>query len=240
MYTYAACAPTTPNSYARNQPAGETSSRSSTPSDSTATSTTGKTGPCGLGHRAAQSSPRSGNGGCGCTAALLLPLTGIVGLTSCGRCLVGMSLILSWKSCVSGTCLIGRCMLSLRGGDSSRSMGCPIDCVAEGVCTGFHGDEYRALRCPSCGDAAVRVGGTFEVPKRKDERAWERIERMIECGDDMVARFQYCCTIEEGLEMSEEAARLRRKDERAEQWKEEKKRRLQALGLIAIVQDFEM
>ncbi|KAK3114724.1 hypothetical protein LTR53_006678 [Teratosphaeriaceae sp. CCFEE 6253] len=51
-------------------------------------------------------------------------------------------------------------------------------------------------RCPSCGDAVIRVGSAFRIPARKDDRAWKRVEKMVE-SEDMVAKFSHCMTFEE-------------------------------------------
>ncbi|KAG8693697.1 hypothetical protein FRC08_008961 [Ceratobasidium sp. 394] len=88
------------------------------------------------------------------------------------------------------------------------------------------------IRCPSCGDHAVRVGSTFEVPSQKDEKSWLKIERMIQSGDDMVAKFSCCATVDAHKEMVEEALRLRAREKGAEAWSEEKQRRIAALGLL--------
>jgi hypothetical protein len=87
------------------------------------------------------------------------------------------------------------------------------------------------IRCPSCGDRAVRVGSTFEIPPQKDDKSWRNIERMIQSGEDMVARFSSCATVEEHKDMVEEALRLRARGQGAESWNEEKQRRIAALGL---------
>lgn len=57
--------------------------------------------------------------------------------------------------------------------------------------------ERHWKRCPSCGGQVVRVGSTFKIPARRDEKGWREVERMIEEGVDMVARFSYCMTFEE-------------------------------------------
>jgi hypothetical protein len=68
------------------------------------------------------------------------------------------------------------------------------------------GQDTHRKRCPSCGDKVVRVGSTFRIPKQKDERAWRKVEKMIEEGEDMVAKFSYCMTFEEHDRAMEELA----------------------------------
>ncbi|QRV94136.1 hypothetical protein RhiJN_22154 [Ceratobasidium sp. AG-Ba] len=87
------------------------------------------------------------------------------------------------------------------------------------------------IRCPLCGSGAVRVGPTFEVPPKKDDKGWRKIEEMVQSGKDMVARFSNCATVEEHQEMVEEALRLQAREKGAEAWNEEKQRRIAALGL---------
>jgi hypothetical protein len=65
------------------------------------------------------------------------------------------------------------------------------------------------IRCPSCGKGAVRVGSNFRVPKRKDEKSWKKIERKIEEGEDLLAKFSFCATIGEHEKMVEKALELR-------------------------------
>ncbi|KAF4541333.1 DNA-directed rna polymerase [Lasiodiplodia theobromae] len=51
-------------------------------------------------------------------------------------------------------------------------------------------------RCPSCAGEVLRVGSTFRIPGKRDEKGWKEVERMIGEGVDMVARFSYCWTQE--------------------------------------------
>lgn len=65
------------------------------------------------------------------------------------------------------------------------------------------------LRCPGCGKGAKRVGSNFRIPKKRDEKGWKAIEEMVERGEDMVAKFSFCATIEEHERMVERASALR-------------------------------
>ncbi|KAG8699462.1 hypothetical protein FRC09_006614 [Ceratobasidium sp. 395] len=87
------------------------------------------------------------------------------------------------------------------------------------------------IRCPSCGDHAVRVGSTFRIPPQKDDKSWRKIERMIESGEDMAAKFSSCATVEMHKEMVEEAQRITGREKGAKSWNEEKWRRINALKL---------
>lgn len=69
--------------------------------------------------------------------------------------------------------------------------------------------KMHRKRCPSCGQAVVRVGSNFRVPKRGDEKAWGEIEKMIEEEVDLEAKFSSCWTIEEHEVMVEKALQLR-------------------------------
>lgn len=87
------------------------------------------------------------------------------------------------------------------------------------------------FRCPSCGNSAVRVGSTFEIPSRKDDKSWRDIERITGCGVDMAAAQPWCATVGEHKKRVDEALRLRARREHAESW-EEKRRRIAVLGLV--------
>jgi hypothetical protein len=91
--------------------------------------------------------------------------------------------------------------------------------------------EKHLVRCPSCGEGAMRVGSTLRIPKKTDEKGWKDIEEMIERGYDMVAKFSVCSTFEVHEEMVEEAQMRKAKKETEGSWLEEKKRRIEALGL---------
>lgn len=82
------------------------------------------------------------------------------------------------------------------------------------------------LRCPSCGKDAVRVGSNFRIPPRKDDKAWRVIDDMTAAGKDMDASFSPCPTIEEHKEMVAEALRRRAQEEKANEWEEEKRKRI--------------
>jgi hypothetical protein len=86
-------------------------------------------------------------------------------------------------------------------------------------------------RCPGCGGATTSVGSNFRIPKRKDEKAWANIEEMIERGDDMIAKFSVCATVEMHEEMVDEAKRLRGSRDTLESWEVEKRRRIHEFGL---------
>jgi hypothetical protein len=68
------------------------------------------------------------------------------------------------------------------------------------------------VRCPSCGKSAIRVGSNFRIPKKKDEKAWKEIEKMIEKGEDMVAMFSFCATVEQYEKMFKRAVEIRREN----------------------------
>ncbi|EAW11921.1 uncharacterized protein ACLA_006790 [Aspergillus clavatus NRRL 1] len=65
--------------------------------------------------------------------------------------------------------------------------------------------ESHEKRCPSCGRGVVRVGSTFRIPGKRDEKGWRRVERWTAEGTDMVARFSYCATVQEHAKMVERA-----------------------------------
>jgi hypothetical protein len=69
--------------------------------------------------------------------------------------------------------------------------------------------EINMLRCPSCGKGAERVSSNFRIPRKKNNKAWKVIEEMIERGEDMVAKFSFCATVEEHERMVEKAIELR-------------------------------
>ena len=88
-------------------------------------------------------------------------------------------------------------------------------------------------RCPSCGETPTKVGSTFRIPPKKDNRAWKEIQDIIASGADMVAKFEFCPTEEDFQEMLKDAERVKNMEKHAGEWKEEKQRRLQALGLLS-------
>jgi hypothetical protein len=79
------------------------------------------------------------------------------------------------------------------------------------------------IRCPSCGKTAVRVGSKFEIAGKNGEKAWKEIEGLIAAGEDMVAKFSGCATIQEHQEMVEE---VQRQEESRAEWELEKARRI--------------
>lgn len=81
-------------------------------------------------------------------------------------------------------------------------------------------------RCPGCGDGALLVGPNFRIPKKKDTKAWRKIESMIESGEDMLAKFSPCPTSDQHKEMVVEAIRLFKRASVSAQWEEEKKCRI--------------
>ena len=87
------------------------------------------------------------------------------------------------------------------------------------------------MRCPSCGDGVLRVGSNFRIPAQSDEKAWKETQAMIEAGEDMVSRFSTCTTVGQHKEMVDEAMRLQSLENNSVAWQEEKRRRIQALGL---------
>lgn len=62
----------------------------------------------------------------------------------------------------------------------------------------------HSKRCPSCAGEVLRVGSTFRIPGKRDEKGWREVERMVEEGVDMVARFSYCWTREAHAKALEE------------------------------------
>ena len=81
-------------------------------------------------------------------------------------------------------------------------------------------------RCSGCGEGVWLVGSNFRIPKKKDNKAWRRIEDMVENGEDMLAKFSPCPTVVQHMEMVEEALRLRKRAAASAQWDEEKQRRI--------------
>lgn len=73
----------------------------------------------------------------------------------------------------------------------------------------YREDAGHLMRCPSCGKGALAVGSNFRIPAKKDERGWKKVEKMIEDGEDMVAKFSPCATFEEHEKMVERARELR-------------------------------
>ncbi|CZR65541.1 uncharacterized protein PAC_15441 [Phialocephala subalpina] len=71
--------------------------------------------------------------------------------------------------------------------------------------------EINMVRCPGCGKGVKRVGSNFRVPRKRDQTAWKAIEEMIERGEDMVAKFSFCATVEEHERMVKIAIELRSK-----------------------------
>lgn len=84
-------------------------------------------------------------------------------------------------------------------------------------------------RCPGCGDGALLVGSNFRIPKKKDDTAWRKIEVMIENGEDMLASFSLCPTVNQHKEMVEEALRLKKEAGASAPWEEEKQRRIASM-----------
>ncbi|KAI0065270.1 hypothetical protein BV25DRAFT_156402 [Artomyces pyxidatus] len=82
-------------------------------------------------------------------------------------------------------------------------------------------------RCPGCGKAGRSVGDTFRIPKVKDDKAWQNVKRMVNEGE----AFSYCMTPDEENELIREVARVRDRAKGNENWAQEKRRRLEFLGL---------
>jgi hypothetical protein len=91
--------------------------------------------------------------------------------------------------------------------------------------------ERIGKRCPGCAGVVVRVGSNFRIPKRTDEKAWKEIEGCIESEVDMVAKFSVCATVEKHNEMVDEALMWRESKQNLLRWEEEKRRRIEELGL---------
>ncbi|KAJ9617241.1 hypothetical protein H2200_000962 [Cladophialophora chaetospira] len=72
------------------------------------------------------------------------------------------------------------------------------------------GDDHQK-RCPSCAGKGVRVGSNFQVPGRKNTKAWKEFEKMVDEGVDMQAEFEFCPSNEMWEEMAKEAERVRSK-----------------------------
>lgn len=64
-------------------------------------------------------------------------------------------------------------------------------------------------RCPGCGQAAVPVGSNFRIPARKDEKGWRKVEAWIDAGEDLVAKFASCWTVEQHEKMVKKALEIR-------------------------------
>jgi len=94
-----------------------------------------------------------------------------------------------------------------------------------------HGNDH-AKRCPNCGQKGIRVGSTFRVPARSDEKAWKTLHEMVDRGEDMNAKFEFCATVDQYNEMTREANRIRSLKIHQDGWEDEKRRRLCALGII--------
>lgn len=91
--------------------------------------------------------------------------------------------------------------------------------------------EVHAKRCPSCGNAVLRVGSNFRIPAKKDDKAWKLVEGMIMEDVDLVAKFSVCATFEKHEDMIDEASRINSGTATIGSWEEEKQRRIKALGL---------
>jgi len=96
---------------------------------------------------------------------------------------------------------------------------------------GYNPKGVNHKRCSGCGDEALLVGPNFRIPARKDNKAWRKVEVMVETGEDMLAKFSPCPTVNQHKEMVEEAIRLRRRAQATVQWAEEKKARIAAGNL---------
>ncbi|KAI0266056.1 hypothetical protein BC834DRAFT_969585 [Gloeopeniophorella convolvens] len=88
---------------------------------------------------------------------------------------------------------------------------------------------WRVLepRCPGCGGTGVAVGSTFRAPGARDDKGWARVERMLDEGE----KFSYCMTEEEEEELQLEVDRVVAHEAGKEAWAEEKRQRLENLGL---------
>lgn len=64
-------------------------------------------------------------------------------------------------------------------------------------------------RCPGCAEDAVPVGSNFRIPARKDEKGWREVEKWIEAGEDLVAKFVCCVTVEQHKDRVEKAIEIR-------------------------------
>ncbi|KAI0053214.1 hypothetical protein FA95DRAFT_1586238 [Auriscalpium vulgare] len=83
-------------------------------------------------------------------------------------------------------------------------------------------------RCPGCGATGVRVGDTFRAPAVKDDKGWMEARTLLDTGEE----FSYCMTAEEEAELVMEVQHVNARKEGAETWALEKRRRLEALGLV--------
>lgn len=83
-------------------------------------------------------------------------------------------------------------------------------------------------RCPGCGAPGIAVGDTFRVPAGDDEKAWAAVRTMLDEGE----KFSYCVTVDEEEELRLEATRVKDRERGKEDWGMEKRRRLEALGLL--------
>jgi len=91
--------------------------------------------------------------------------------------------------------------------------------------------ETNGKRCSGCGGATTRVGSNFWIPKKEGDKAWKEIEEMIESDVDMLARFSVCATVEKHDEMVDEALMWGESNKSLGLWEDEKRRRIEELGL---------
>ena len=53
------------------------------------------------------------------------------------------------------------------------------------------------------------MGSNFRIPKKRDEKAWKEIQEMIKWRKDIVAKFEFCATMEEHEKMVKRALEFR-------------------------------
>lgn len=84
------------------------------------------------------------------------------------------------------------------------------------------------VRCPGCGEEGREVGETFEVPARKDDKAWARVRMLLEQSTEVLGL--YLNKEREAEQVVENERAWAKRDDR-EQWLQEKQRRIEVLTL---------
>jgi hypothetical protein len=55
-----------------------------------------------------------------------------------------------------------------------------------GLPSKFHSLD-TGMKCSECSLSAIYIGSTFRAPKQTDDKAWKRVEKMIEDGVEFIA-----------------------------------------------------
>ena len=74
------------------------------------------------------------------------------------------------------------------------------------------------MRCPGCGKDGREVGSTFRGPGRNDKKGWEKVQSLLEKGE----QFSYCVTPDEEKELVMEAARREQRRSMDTAWRIER------------------